>query len=36
MFAYTKETFPQKEEKILDLWRMHRIFEKSVEERQGE
>ena len=35
MFTYTKESFAKKEEKILDFWEMHRIFEKSLEQRAG-
>lgn len=30
-----QESFPHREEKILDFWQTHHIFEKSVENRKG-
>ncbi len=34
--AESKESFPEKEERILEMWESNKIFEKSLEERKGQ
>ncbi len=36
MFQFDhSESFPKREEKVLDFWQKHRIFERSIEERKN-
>ncbi|MBM3199158.1 MAG: isoleucine--tRNA ligase, partial [Chlamydiae bacterium] len=35
MFTYTKEPFPEKEEKVLTFWQEHSVFEKSLQLREN-